>query len=117
MTQKYAIEWLNDILFIHVSFDGLLGCVHLLVGFPGGTSGKEPPCQHRKHKTRVQSLAQASPLEKGMATHSSILVRRIPWQRGLVGYSSWGPKELDKTEETACMHARTPPIGCCEYCC
>ena len=27
-------------------------------------------------------------------------------ERALVGYSSWGPKELDKTEETACMHAR-----------
>ena len=90
MTQKYAIEWLNDILFIHVSFDGLLGCVHLLVGFPGGTSGKEPPCQHRKHKTRVQSLAQAGPLEKGIATHSSILARRIPWAEGPGGLQFMG---------------------------
>ena len=30
-------------------------------------------------KTQVQSLVQADPLEKGMATHSSILVWRIPW--------------------------------------
>ena len=29
------------------------------------------------------------PLEKEMATHSSILAWRIPW-RSLVGYSSWG---------------------------
>ena len=90
MTQKYAIEWLNDILFIHVSFDGLLGCVHLLVGFPGGTTGKEPPCQHRKHKTRVQSLAQENPLEKGMATHSSILAQRIPWAEGPGGLQFMG---------------------------
>ena len=27
----------------------------------------------------VQSLGQKDPLEKGMATHSSILVWRIPW--------------------------------------
>ena len=27
----------------------------------------------------VQSLGQEDPLEKGMATHSRILVRRIPW--------------------------------------
>ena len=27
----------------------------------------------------VQSLAQKDPLEKGTATHSSILVWRIPW--------------------------------------
>ena len=30
-------------------------------------------------KTRVQSLGQADPLEKEMATHSSILAWRIPW--------------------------------------
>ena len=34
-----------------------------------------------------------------MATHSSILAWRIPWQRSLVGYSSWGRKELDMTEQ------------------
>ena len=28
---------------------------------------------------RVQSLDWEDPLEKGMATHSSILARRIPW--------------------------------------
>ena len=27
----------------------------------------------------VQSLAREDPLEEGMATHSSILVWRIPW--------------------------------------
>jgi len=27
----------------------------------------------------VQSLGQETPLEKGMATHSSILAWRIPW--------------------------------------
>ena len=30
-------------------------------------------------ETLVQSLGQADPLEKGMATHSDILVCRIPW--------------------------------------
>ena len=30
-------------------------------------------------ETRAQSLGQEDPLEKGMATHSSILVWRIPW--------------------------------------
>ena len=30
-------------------------------------------------ETRVQSLGREDPLEKGMATHSSILVWRIPW--------------------------------------
>ena len=30
-------------------------------------------------ETRVQSLGQDGPLEKGKATHSSILAWRIPW--------------------------------------
>ena len=30
-------------------------------------------------ETQVQSLGQEDPLEKGMATHSSILAWRIPW--------------------------------------
>ena len=34
-----------------------------------------PPMQ----ETRVQSLGQKDPLEKRMATHSSILAWRIPW--------------------------------------
>ena len=29
--------------------------------------------------TRVRSLGQEDPLEKGLATHSSILAWRIPW--------------------------------------
>ena len=30
-------------------------------------------------KTPVQSLGQKDPLEKGKATHSSVLAWRIPW--------------------------------------
>ena len=30
-------------------------------------------------ETRVRSLGQEDPLEKGMTTHSSILALRIPW--------------------------------------
>ena len=44
-------------------------------------------------ETQVQSLGREDPLEKEMVTHSSILA----W-RSLVGYSPWGPKELDTTE-------------------
>ena len=31
------------------------------------------------HKTQVLSLDWDDPLEKGMATHSSVLAWRIPW--------------------------------------
>ena len=33
-------------------------------------------------ESQVQSLGQKDPLEKGMATHSSILAWRIPMDRG-----------------------------------
>ena len=33
-------------------------------------------------ETRVQSLGREDPLQKGMATHSSILTWRIPMDRG-----------------------------------
>ena len=32
-----------------------------------------------KQETQVQSLGQENPLEKGMATHPSILAWRSPW--------------------------------------
>ena len=41
-------------------------------------------------KTQVQALGWEDPLEKGMATHSSILPGDFHGQRSLVGYSSWG---------------------------
>ena len=41
-------------------------------------------------ETEVQSLGPEDPLEKGMATHSSILAWRIPGQRSLVGYTVHG---------------------------
>ena len=44
-------------------------------------------------------LGGEDPLEKEMATHSSILAWKILWtERSLVGYSPWSCKELDKTE-------------------
>ena len=51
----------------------------LRLGFQGGASGKELVCQCRRHETWVQSLGPEDPLVEGMATHSSILARRIPW--------------------------------------
>ena len=38
------------------------------------------------------------PLEKEMATHSSILAWKIPWAEDMTGYSPWGCKESDMTE-------------------
>ena len=45
-------------------------------GFPGGSVVKNGPA---KQETQVQFQGQEDPLEKGMATLSSILVWKIPW--------------------------------------
>ena len=66
--------------------------------FPGGASGKEPTCQCRTQETRVQSLGCEDPLEKEVATHSSILAWKVPWTGEPDGVSPWGRKESDTTE-------------------
>ena len=41
-------------------------------------------------ETQVQSLGQEDPLEKEMATHSSILAWKIPWMEEPGGLQSMG---------------------------
>ena len=49
------------------------------LGFLGGTGGKEPTCQCRRHETQVQCQGREDPLEEDVATHFSVLAWRIPW--------------------------------------
>ena len=48
--------------------------------------------------TQIQSLAPEDPLEKEMATYSSILTWEIPWTEEPGGCNPWGCKEPDMTE-------------------
>ena len=48
-------------------------------------------------ESQVQSLGWEDPLEKGVATHST-LPEKFHGQRSLAGYSPWGQSELDMTE-------------------
>ena len=61
-------------------------------------------------ETRAQSLGQEDPLEKGMVTHSSILVWKIPWTEESAGPNPWGHKESDTTalltHTRVCMRMR-----------
>ena len=56
-------------------------------GIPGGSVVKNSPAVQ---EVEVWSLVQDDPLEKEMATHSSILAWETLLQRGLVSYSPWG---------------------------
>ena len=49
-------------------------------------------------ETWVRSLGREDPLEKEMATHSSILAWIIPWMEEPGGLQSMGRKESDTTE-------------------
>ena len=48
-------------------------------GCPGGSVVKNPPAKAEDEETQVQSLGREDPLEREMATHSSILAGKIPW--------------------------------------
>ena len=57
-------------------------------------------CLPAMWETWVRSLSQEDPLEKELATHSSILAWRIPWtEEPGAGYRPWGPYESDTTEQ------------------
>ena len=72
----------------------------LHTGFPSGSLVKNSPAMW------VQLLGQEDPLEKGVATHSSILVWGIPWTEEPSG-PTYKPSsyELSKRQTCPCMPA------------
>ena len=70
---------------------------------PGSKPGASLVAQRIKHlpamqETQVRSLGWEDPLEKEMATHSSILGWRIPWTEEHGRLQSMGSQESDTTE-------------------
>ena len=61
------------------------------MGFPGGLAVKNPPVMR---EMQVPSLGQEDPLEKGMATPSSILAWEIPWTEEPGGLQSMGSQSI-----------------------
>ena len=55
---------------------------------------------------QIRPLGQKDPLEEGLATHSSILVWRIPWteEPGEL-HSQWGHKVPDTTEHACNIYS------------
>ena len=51
---------------------------------------KNPPAMQETQEKWVQSLDQEDPLEEKMATHSSILARKVPWTEEPFGLQSMG---------------------------
>ena len=70
----------------------------IVKGFPGGKGSevKASACNApAMRETWVQSLVREDPLEKEMATHSSILAWRIPWAEKPGGLLSTGSQRLE----------------------
>ena len=62
-----------------------------LIYFPGGVAVKNPPATQ---ETWVWSLGQEDPMEKEIATHSSILAWRTPWTEEPVRVQSMGSQRV-----------------------
>ena len=73
-----------------------MDCIALVneQGFPGGSEVKNLPAMQ---ETWVRSLGWEDPLEEGMATHSNILVWRIPTAEEPGGLQSMGSQRVGHT--------------------
>ena len=64
-------------------------------------------------ETWVQCLGLEDPLEGEMATHSSILARKISWTEEPGGLQSMGLKESDTTYQLNHQHPRRKYVSIC----
>ena len=71
---------------------------------PKWCSGRESACQSRRYQTWVWALGQEDPLEKGMASYSSILASKIPWTEESGGLQSMGPRRVEHDWENTHTH-------------
>ena len=65
-------------------------------GFPGGSDGRESTCNAGDLRS-IPGLGRS--LEKGMYSLQYSCLENPYGQRSLVGYSPWGHKESDMTEQ------------------
>ena len=86
---------ISEITAICASVSTSIKWAHDKTGLPGGSLGKESTCNQ---EAQIQSLGQEDPLEKGMATHSSIPAWEIPWTEEPGGLQSMELQEADTTE-------------------
>ena len=76
-------------------------------GFSGGTSGKEPNCQCRRHKKHGFSpWVGKIPWRREQLPTPVFLLGEFHGQRSLVGYCPWGRRVRQDQRDLACMHAQ-----------
>ena len=89
-------------IFFSISFHN---CISTYINISVSSVGTESACNAGTH---VQFLDQEDPMEKEMATHSSILAWRIPWTEEPGGLQSMGSQEPDMTERLNHHHHLSP---------
>ena len=70
------------------------------LGFPGGTSDKQPPANAGDARDPGLILGWEDPLEESTQPTPVFLPGESHGQRSLAGHSPWNHKELDTTEVT-----------------
>ena len=71
-------------------------------------SGKEYSCQCRIHE--FHPWVWKIPWRRKWQPTTVFLPGKSPGQRSLAGYSSWGPKESDTTEQLTFIHMESPAL-------
>ena len=85
--QRVGHDWATELNWTHAHDRG----------FPGGSDGEESAWMQ---ESQVLFLGWEDPLEKGMATHSNILVWRIPWTEDPDGLLSIGLQRVGHNWKT-----------------
>ena len=98
ISKLYSTAWTYS-LFMHSTTEGY-GASQLAQWL------KNPPAMRETQEMPVQSLGEEGPLEKGMATHSSILAWKISWTEEPGGLQCMGLQRVGHDwSNWACVHA------------
>ena len=71
----------TDTKLKRLALESEMGCME---DWEASLVAQMPKNLHEMWETWVHSLGQEDPLEKGMATHSSILAWRVPWTEAAI---------------------------------
>ena len=85
---------------VKITRDACLRCfnysnaIKIIEGFPGGSVVKNLLAMWETQETWARSLGREDPLEEEVATHSSILARKILWTEEPGGLQSMGSQRV-----------------------
>ena len=107
--QRVGHDWATNTFSILT--DDRLSC--LVLGFPGGASGKEPACQCRRHKRcGFNPCVGKIPWRRKWKPTPVFLPGESHGHRSLGGYSPWGRTESDKTESDLALALASQLLNC-----